>query len=142
MEDISNSVFLDFFSSILHPFFILSTSLLVKFLSNFCFAFAVIGSRLLGAPEGNQTCRVQPKQHLSDTTVGQETEELSQPPAEEIRNQNSPSSKLGQQGHWASFICSDLRSQWVHNFFVEMYVFFTSVMEPFFSSVWDSEKTY
>ncbi|RLW05904.1 hypothetical protein DV515_00004736 [Chloebia gouldiae] len=46
----------------------------------------VIGSRLLGAPEGNQTCRVQPKQHLSDTTVGQETEEFSPPPAEEIRN--------------------------------------------------------
>lgn len=86
MKDISNFVFLEFFSSFLQPFFILITSLLVKFLFNFCFAFAVIGSLLLGAPEGNQTCRVQPKQHLSDTTVGQETEEFSQPSAEEIRN--------------------------------------------------------
>lgn len=86
MEDTSNFVFLEFFSSILHPFFIRSTSLLDKFLYNFCFAFAVIGSRLLGAPEGNQTCMVQPKQHLRGTTVGQETEEFSQPSAEEIRS--------------------------------------------------------
>ncbi|OPJ77087.1 hypothetical protein AV530_007499 [Patagioenas fasciata monilis] len=46
----------------------------------------IIGSRPLGAPEGNQTRRVEPEQHPSDPTVGQETQEFSQASPKERRN--------------------------------------------------------
>lgn len=89
--------------SVLHPFFILGTSLLVKFLFNFCFAFAVIGRRPLGAPEGNHICSILTKKHLSDITVGQEAKSSA---AEEIRNcEMYQVSNLEQQRHRASFLC-------------------------------------
>lgn len=104
VKDISNLIFLDLFSSILHPLFILGTSLLVKFLFNFCFAFAVIGRHPPGAPEGNHTCRVITKAAPEWYHCRAGDTEFSQPSAQEIRNwEMLKVSKLEQQRHWASF---------------------------------------